>query len=212
IVGLNTNIDFLLSLSGHPEFEAGNVTTSFIPQHYADLFPIPRAPSGATICQAALGLVLQEREHTQAFTQTSSDPFSPFGSSSGWRNNINLHRNMLLQVGDQKVDVMVTYNKDGSFTMQIGGEAYHVTGDVEEEGGASFLHCSVNGVKSRPKLVILENTVHLFSTEGSSAVSVPVPKYLAGVGGSGAQGGAVAPMTGTIEKNLTDLLRMSMIL
>lgn len=36
--------------------------------------------------------------------------------------------------------------------------------------------------------------------EGSSQVSVPVPKYLAGVGGSGAQGGAVAPMTGTIEK------------
>ncbi len=31
-------------------------------------------------------------------------------------------------------------------------------------------------------------------------MSVPVPKYLAGVSGSGAQGGAVAPMTGTIEK------------
>lgn len=72
IVGLNTNIDFLLSLSGHPEFEAGNVSTSFIPQHYADLFPTPRAPSGATICQAALGLVLQERKHTQEFTQAST--------------------------------------------------------------------------------------------------------------------------------------------
>lgn len=36
--------------------------------------------------------------------------------------------------------------------------------------------------------------------EGSSQVSFPVPKYLAGVSGSGAQGGAVAPMTGTIEK------------
>uniref|UniRef100_A0A667YA68 Methylcrotonyl-CoA carboxylase subunit n=1 Tax=Myripristis murdjan TaxID=586833 RepID=A0A667YA68_9TELE len=72
IVGLNTNIDFLLSLSGHPEFEAGNVSTSFIPQHYADLFPAPRAPSGATLCQAALGLVLQERTHTQEFVQSSN--------------------------------------------------------------------------------------------------------------------------------------------
>lgn len=71
-MGLNTNIDFLLSLSGHPEFEAGNVTTSFIPQHYADLFPTPRAPSGATLCQAALGLVLQERMNTEDFTQTSN--------------------------------------------------------------------------------------------------------------------------------------------
>lgn len=72
IVGLNTNIDFLLSLSGHPEFEAGNVTTSFIPQHYADLFPAPIAPCGETICQAALGLVLQERRDTQEFTQIST--------------------------------------------------------------------------------------------------------------------------------------------
>lgn len=39
-----------------------------------------------------------------------------------------------------------------------------MTGEVEMDGGASFLHCSVNGVKSRPKLVILDNTVHLFST------------------------------------------------
>lgn len=50
------------------------------------------------------------------------------------------------------------------FFFQIGEELYHVTGEVEMEGGASFLHCSVNGVKSRPKLVILDNTVHLFST------------------------------------------------
>uniref|UniRef100_A0A8C4HQL0 Methylcrotonyl-CoA carboxylase subunit n=1 Tax=Dicentrarchus labrax TaxID=13489 RepID=A0A8C4HQL0_DICLA len=200
IVGLNTNIDFLLSLSGHPEFEAGNVTTSFIPQHYADLFPTPGTPSGETICQAALGLVLQERKHTQEFTHTSTDPFSPFGSSSGWRSNIQFNRNMTLQLGD-KIDVVAVYNSDGSYTMQIGEEVYHVTGEVEMESGATFLHCSVNGVKSRPKLVILDNTVHLFSTEGSSQVSVPVPKYLAGVSGSGAQGGAVAPMTGTIEKH-----------
>lgn len=41
-----------------------------------------------------------------------------------------------------------------------------MTGEVETEGGASFLHCSVNGVKSRPKLVILDDTVHLFSKVG----------------------------------------------
>uniref|UniRef100_A0AAX7W1Q1 Methylcrotonoyl-CoA carboxylase subunit alpha, mitochondrial n=1 Tax=Astatotilapia calliptera TaxID=8154 RepID=A0AAX7W1Q1_ASTCA len=174
-LGLNTNIDFLLNLS---------------------------APSGATICQAALGLILQERNHTLGFTQSSTDPFSPFGSSCGWRNNILFNRNVTLQVGDKKVDVVIMYNQDGSYSMQIGDEVNHVTGEVEMEGGASFLHCTVNGVESRPKLVILDNTVHLFSTEGSSQVSVPVPKYRAGVGGSGAQGGAVAPMTGTIEKVL----------
>uniref|UniRef100_A0A667YA99 Methylcrotonoyl-CoA carboxylase subunit alpha, mitochondrial n=1 Tax=Myripristis murdjan TaxID=586833 RepID=A0A667YA99_9TELE len=189
IVGLNTNIDFLLSLSGHPEFEAGNVSTSFIPQHYADLFPAPRAPSGATLCQAALGLVLQERTHTQEFVQSSNDPYSPFGSSSGRRINILFNRNMTLQLGDKS-----EYNQGHAGTE---GKSW-----LKLLDGATFLHCSVNGVKSRPKLVILDNTVHLFSMEGSAEVSLPVPKYLAGVGGSSAQGGAVAPMTGTIEKVL----------
>lgn len=130
-MGLNTNINFLLSLSGHPEFEAGNVSTSFIPQHYTDLFPAAKAPAGETVCQAALSLVLQERQHTQEFIQNSTgeglsaqsvhnpseamvfrshnvykccfsaDLFSPFGSSSGWRNNIRFNRNMTLQLGDR---------------------------------------------------------------------------------------------------------------
>uniref|UniRef100_A0A672IID2 Methylcrotonoyl-CoA carboxylase subunit alpha, mitochondrial n=1 Tax=Salarias fasciatus TaxID=181472 RepID=A0A672IID2_SALFA len=200
IVGLNTNIDFLLSLSGHPEFEAGNVTTSFIPQHYADLFPAPRAPSGAVVCQAALGLVLQERKQTQSFTQSASDPASPFGSSLGYRNNIQFNRNLTL-IRELQPRLLVL-KKASCELFQIGDEVYHVTGEVETEGGAAFLHCSINGVKSRPKLVILDNTVHLFSTEGSSQVSAPVPKYLGAVSGARAQGGAVAPMTGTIEKVL----------
>ncbi|XP_024277471.1 methylcrotonoyl-CoA carboxylase subunit alpha, mitochondrial isoform X2 [Oncorhynchus tshawytscha] len=201
IVGLNTNIDFLLSLSGHPEFEAGNVTTSFIPQHYEQLFPKPIPPSRATLCQAALGLLLRERASTQTFRDQSNDPFSPFASSNGRRVNILYSRNMMLQLGETKVELTVTYNPDGTYSMEIGGEVFQVSGEVETQGQTSFLHCSVNGVKSRPKLVILDNTVHLFSMEGSAEVSIPVPKFLAGVS-TGAQGGAVAPMTGTIEKVL----------
>ncbi|TMS20438.1 Methylcrotonoyl-CoA carboxylase subunit alpha, mitochondrial [Larimichthys crocea] len=193
IVGLNTNIDFLLSLSGHPEFEAGNVTTSFIPQHYCRPLPHPESSFCGNNLPGCPGPgAAGEETHTGVHTDLHC---------SGWRSNIQFNRNMTLQLGDKKVDVVVVYNKDGSYAMQIGKEVYHVTGEVEMEGGVSFLHCSVNGVKSRPKLVILDNTVHLFSMEGSSEVSVPVPKYLAGVSGSGAQGGAVAPMTGTIEKH-----------
>ena len=48
-----------------------------------------------------------------------------------------------------------------------------MTGEVESEGGASFLHCSVNGVESRPKLVIVDNTVHLFSMVGPTPSSTP---------------------------------------
>ncbi|KTG38675.1 hypothetical protein cypCar_00022723 [Cyprinus carpio] len=176
IVGLNTNIDFLLSLSGHAEFEAGNVHTSFIPQHYDQLFPAAQRPSGALLCQAALGLLLREKQHTEIYRNQTSDMFSPFASSNGRRFNVLHCRNLTLQLGDDRA--------------------------LQMEGDVTYLRCSVNGVLSRPKLVILDNTVHIFSMEGSAQVDVPVPKFLAGVSGSSAQGGAVAPMTGTIEKVL----------
>lgn len=202
IVGLNTNIDFLLSLSGHPEFEAGNVHTSFIQQHYNELFPAPKAPGGDVVCQAVLGLLLQERLHTQQFLSRSHDMFSPFGSSNGNRLNVLYSRNLTLQLGQKKMVVAVTYTADGVYSMEIDGQVYQVSGELQQEGAATYLHCCVNGVLSRPKLVILDNTVHLFSMEGSAEVSVPLPKFLAGVSSSSAQDSAVAPMTGTIEKVL----------
>lgn len=67
IVGLSTNIDFLLSLSGHPAFEAGDVHTSFIPQHYNELFPPKKGISNQMLCQAALGLILKEQILTDEF-------------------------------------------------------------------------------------------------------------------------------------------------
>ncbi|XP_041127244.1 methylcrotonoyl-CoA carboxylase subunit alpha, mitochondrial-like [Polyodon spathula] len=200
IVGLSTNIDFLLSLSRHPEFEAGNVHTSFIPQHYSELFPATKTTPKEALCQAALGLVLQEKTMTSNFSTHSDDRYSPFASSNGRRVNILYTRNLTLLDGENKIEVAVCYNQDGSYRMEIDGELFQVSGDLIHEDQASYLRCSINGVASKPKLVILDNTVHLFSMEGHAEVALPVPKFLAGVGATAAQGGTVAPMTGTIEK------------
>lgn len=202
IVGLNTNIEFLLSLSGHPEFEAGNVHTSFIEQHYEELFPASQRASGEMLCQVALGLLLQEKQHTDNYRKQSNDTYSPFVSSNGRRLNVLHCRNLTLQLGDNRVAISVTYNPDGTYSMETEGQVFHVSGELQTEGDVTYLRCSVNGVMSRPKLVILDNTVHIFSMESSAQISVPVPKFLAGVSASSAQGGAVAPMTGTIEKVL----------
>ncbi|XP_068960893.1 methylcrotonoyl-CoA carboxylase subunit alpha, mitochondrial isoform X3 [Petaurus breviceps papuanus] len=120
VTGLNTNIDFLLSLSRHPEFEAGNVHTDFIPQHCHDLLPTPSATAKEVLCQAALGLLLQEKVVTNAFRVQTEDQFSPFASSSGRRLNVSYIRNMILQDGKNKVPIAVKYNRDGSYSMQRG--------------------------------------------------------------------------------------------
>ncbi|KAK2090774.1 Methylcrotonoyl-CoA carboxylase subunit alpha, mitochondrial, partial [Saguinus oedipus] len=108
IVGLHTNINFLLNLSGHPEFEAGNVHTDFIPQHHKELLPSQKAAAKESLCQAALGLILKEKAMTDTFTLQSHDQFSPFSSSSGRRLNISYTRNMTLKDGKNNVAIAVT--------------------------------------------------------------------------------------------------------
>uniref|UniRef100_A0A8C8YP74 Methylcrotonoyl-CoA carboxylase subunit alpha, mitochondrial n=1 Tax=Prolemur simus TaxID=1328070 RepID=A0A8C8YP74_PROSS len=198
IVGLHTNVDFLLRLSGHPEFEAGNVHTNFIPQHYKDLLPNWKPAAKEVLCQAALGLILKEKALTDAFRLQTQDQFSPFSSSSGRRLNFSYTRNMTLRDGKNRLFI---YFKDLIFLFfQIEDKTFQVLGDLYSEGDCTYLKCSINGVASKTKVVILENTVYLFSTEGRVEIGIPVPKYLSSVSSEGTQGGTIAPMTGTIEK------------
>ncbi|XP_063023295.1 methylcrotonoyl-CoA carboxylase subunit alpha, mitochondrial [Melospiza melodia melodia] len=200
IVGLSTNIDFLLSLSGHPQFEAGNVHTNFIPQHHDELFPPKKATPHEVMCQAALGLILKEKTLTDAFRDQSDDKFSPFASSTGRRINICYTRKLSLLDGENIVDVAVSYNQDGSYKMQIQDKMFLISGEILKEGDSLCLRSSVNGTVSKSKLVILDNTIYLFFPEGSAQIGLPVPKYLSAVSSGAEQGGAVAPMTGTVEK------------
>ncbi|XP_028360851.1 methylcrotonoyl-CoA carboxylase subunit alpha, mitochondrial [Phyllostomus discolor] len=200
IVGLHTNIDFLLSLSGHPEFEAGNVHTDFIPQHRDQLLPSQKAAAKEFLCQAALGLILKEKALSDAFKVQSQDQYSPFASSSGRRLNISYTRNLTLKDGGNNVAIAVTYNHDGSYSMQIEDKTFQVLGDLLSEGDCTHLRCSINGVTSKTKLTFLENTIYLFSVEGAVQFGIPVPKYLSSVSSEGTQGGTLAPMAGTIEK------------
>uniref|UniRef100_A0A8C0BDM3 Methylcrotonoyl-CoA carboxylase subunit alpha, mitochondrial n=1 Tax=Buteo japonicus TaxID=224669 RepID=A0A8C0BDM3_9AVES len=174
IVGLSTNIDFLLSLSGHPQFEAGNVHTNFIPQHHDELFPTKKATPHEVMCQAALGLILKEKMLTDAFRDQSDDKFSPFASSTGRRINICYTRKLSLLDGENIVDVAVSYNQEGSYKMQIQDETFLISGEIFNEGDSVYLRSSVNGTVSHMSLFLF--------------LSV------------GMQSGAVAPMTGTVEK------------
>uniref|UniRef100_A0A4W3J4I6 Methylcrotonoyl-CoA carboxylase subunit alpha, mitochondrial n=1 Tax=Callorhinchus milii TaxID=7868 RepID=A0A4W3J4I6_CALMI len=137
---------------------------------------------------------------TRIETGVRQDPFSPFASSNGRRLNVVYIRNLTLQDGENKVDVAVEYNHDGTYNVQIDGQVFHVFGELIQEPHATYLSCSINGMVSRPKLVITDNSLHLFSKEGSAQVNSPVAKYLTGIDTFVSQGGAVAPMTGTIEK------------
>uniref|UniRef100_A0A8C9EYQ1 Methylcrotonoyl-CoA carboxylase 1 n=1 Tax=Pavo cristatus TaxID=9049 RepID=A0A8C9EYQ1_PAVCR len=178
IVGLSTNIDFLLSLSRHPQFEAVNVHTNFIPQYHDDLFPARKATPLEVVCQAALGLILKEKMLSDALRDQSSDKFSPFASSTGRRINILYTRKLSLLDGENIVDVAVTYNREGSYSMQIQDKMFLVSGEIFNEGDSVYLRSSVNGTVCKSKLVLLDNTIHLFSPVRFFGLSSKVPSFV----------------------------------
>ena len=59
---------------------------------------------------------------------------------------------------------MFIYFKNLNFLFfQIEDKTFHVLGDLCSEGDCTYLKSSVNGVASKTKLIILENTIYLFS-------------------------------------------------
>ena len=78
IQGLSTNVNFLMDLSSHPEFVAGNVDTEFIPRHYDTLFPT-KTISDTRLCEAVVASILSNINQPTSLL----DPTSPFATLTG---------------------------------------------------------------------------------------------------------------------------------
>ncbi|XP_062621454.1 methylcrotonoyl-CoA carboxylase subunit alpha, mitochondrial-like [Saccostrea cucullata] len=201
VLGLSTNIQFLMDLASHPEFEAGNVHTDFIPQFNDQLFPV-RTLSDKTVCQAAIALMLIEQEKIHQHACSTLDPFSPFSALSSVRVNSSAVHKMSLQDGDKKLDIVIQANIDRSFSVTFGGKTYHVTGEIHGEEAGVKLTCSIDGVFSKADVVVNNNTVHVFTIEGKHDLHLPLPSYLKSKDESGFSEDVLAPMPGVIEKVL----------
>lgn len=199
VIGLSTNINFLVNLSKHNEFEKGNVHTNFIPLHKESLFP-ESSLSPLTVCQAAVALVLYQHDKVKSMAVKTQDPTSPFTHCVGTRINENLVKNLTLKDGDEKIDLQLVYNTDKSFTVHHNGQQYNVTGNLQPEGERKRLVCCIDGNVTSSFVVFQGDSVHLFNMNGSSELKVPPPKFMGS--GSTDMGGkaAVSPMPGVIEK------------
>ena len=76
ILGLKTNIPFLMKLSPHSEFVKGNVYTNFIPDFHQDLFSTGQL-DGERLVKLAIGIVYSELNLKRA---KSNDPFQQANS------------------------------------------------------------------------------------------------------------------------------------
>ncbi|RUS74519.1 hypothetical protein EGW08_017726, partial [Elysia chlorotica] len=211
VVGLNTNIRFLMALASHQAFQAGDVNTDFIPNHQAELFP-PRSLSTEVLCQAALAMTASLSAKNSARSAAKKDVFSPFAHSSGMRVNISPSCTVKLADGDTEHTIHISETGPNSRSVSVDGQAPVTIEDVRltTEPGAgtdnekTTVRCSINGKISSSTILMRGNSVHIFAVDGSHNLSIPLPKFLKSSLGSGSINDPVAPMPGVVEKVTVD--------
>lgn len=212
-VGLPTNIRFLMKLASHPEFAKGNVHTGFIDQYESELFPRRPEVEDATLFKAALGVLLNEY---------NPEAISPFDTPTGFRVNLPAKRNIQVRIGEHDFDVSVTRRTTRmssdcvEYLMKVGDKEALVSGSFEENSGVTWLKSVIDGAKTKTKIFFDQSghtkkryepdSLTLFLQDGSCDVVFPLPKFHESTGQSShaGSGGAVAPMTGTVEKVLVN--------
>ncbi|QQP34907.1 MethylcrotonoylCoA carboxylase 1 (Alpha) (Silurana), partial [Caligus rogercresseyi] len=190
IQGLTTNINFLMNLSSHPQFMAGEVDTDFISRHYSELFPKVTIRD-EHVCEAVTALILSESS-----SSTGGDPFS---IEMGSRLNYELLKTYEFKVNESPVKASVIFKGNDKFDISVnGGPSHSVSSQDSSPPRAQYIRdcCNVDGAISRQRFTLSDEEVVLFTRGVGKFISTQMG------GGSGAAGDALAPMPGVIEKVL----------
>jgi 3-methylcrotonyl-CoA carboxylase alpha subunit len=193
VVGVKSNISFLLSVAAHPAFAAAELDTGFIERHQAGLFPEDRPASEQILGLACLDILLRRASEVQETAKSSPDPFSPWHCTDGWRLNSDNHHVLAFQDGADRISVTVHYRQDG-YLMDLPGGAMKASGTFDSSGD---LCANLDGMRLRSTVVrrdceitILVNGLsHTLTLEGSDVHAAEQ---------EGVSGRLTAPMPGKI--------------
>lgn len=197
VVGPETNIDFLKTLSTHPAFINAEVETGFIAKHKAVLLPEnPPAPSLLAMSQAMLAVLLRDQQASKLAGASTQDPFSPTWHLSGRRFNNKLQTRYTFTVQDRPVHADVTHNRDGSFDMtftdgKLTQTVKNVDGKLLE---GNRVQMAFQSQLVRGSVVQDEDGLHIIAEGGERAfLGLPAPEFLNATAGASA-GSIFTPM------------------
>jgi len=193
IAGLVTNVEFLRRVVEHPDFAAGKFDTGFIARHKDALVPPRAAASDTALALAALAVELRRAQAAAATAARSSDPFSPWHTSVGWRLNDAGYHTLNFQDGERKVALRVHYT-GGAFMLDLPGGALAASGEMSDDG---TLDATVGDRHMVARVAIDGDSIAVF--EGGIRTELDYIDPLHSIGDVEAeQGNLRAPMSGKI--------------
>jgi 3-methylcrotonyl-CoA carboxylase alpha subunit len=138
VAGPANNVGFLTAVASHPAFAAGEVDTGFIERHRADLLPPPGPVPDDVLALASLHVLLRRRQAAEARARRSSEPYSPWQDTRGWRLNVETNSRLAFRDGAQAVDVVVHYRADG-YALDLPSGRMAVSGEITETDKVSAI-------------------------------------------------------------------------
>ncbi|KAL4715233.1 hypothetical protein ACJJTC_007815 [Scirpophaga incertulas] len=201
VAGLETNVNFLLRLSGAKAFVEGDVHTSFIPQHESELFAhLTNEELEEKAIQTALGHLLKSQRDSRP-----NDSWKGISvEAAGWRLNHRLKKTVDLRYGEKDLKVTVEYgNSANTFKVQVdGGSWKDVEASLRDFEHGLLLTTFTAGKTSYLGLLTHENEVHIYDENGQTVMALPQPKYqvTSDVGSAMSSNSAATPTAGILER------------
>jgi len=194
IVGVTTNTGFLANIARHPAFERAEVETGFIPTYLTDLIPTATQPDNEALCFAALEILHQRDCESRLYANASTDPWSPWHSTNGWRMNDDNHHDIILRHNEDDLTVKVHYRDFGYICDLPDGGTVRIEQALHEDGKVS---ATLNGIRKRADVRRVGNSLTIFRTGKMDRLEIFDPAENAGANAGGG-GNLNAPMPGKI--------------
>ncbi|XP_015515079.1 methylcrotonoyl-CoA carboxylase subunit alpha, mitochondrial [Neodiprion lecontei] len=200
IVGVETNVQFIMDLASHPKFASGDVHTGFIEENHATLFPKIEI-TNEILTQGALAMILEE-----SLPSLNDASFTPFATNVGLRLNHALERKFQFLFKDKEFVVNARYLRPGVFNMRTNdtGPWRNVSGSLIRRNNVLELLSEIDGVITRARIVNNNGELYLFTNERKWQLTIPPPKFVTAVssisGQQRAVGSAMSPMPGVVDK------------
>jgi 3-methylcrotonyl-CoA carboxylase alpha subunit len=196
ISGMATNIDFLYNLVSCGPFKRAEIDTGFIEKHLDTIFHENEKDISRCVAMAALYLVLQQAENSNAAAVRSRDPWSPWNSTGGWRLNEPHVTRFELSLQEQQYPVTVEQQRltgGVHYLIQSGDRVTRARGTLHGD----VLNADIDGHRLRISVGRHNGSYTLYSQESAMQFSV----VRADLGDEEVGDGAAAltaPMNGTI--------------
>ncbi|MGK0269538.1 MAG: 3-methylcrotonyl-CoA carboxylase alpha subunit [Cocleimonas sp.] len=205
IMGVDTNLEFLLTLFSVPAFANEDFDTGFIEKNEASLFPQRESIPKDVIALISLYQLLQENNQADATRLESNDPHSLWGSNQGWQLNLESKHMLEIVSAEVVIPIKVSFDQD-SYQLQFENNESSVSGQMIDDNELTAI---VDGRKLTAVFTKSGQEITTLFKGSVWEVTVNDPRQNS-MEDDSAAGGLVAPMPSSvvaIEVSVGDMVK-----